>query len=112
VIYVLVAVNVLLLVTGQVLWKIGIGNAGSLKGVLMSLISPYVISGIIIYAIATVLWLYILAKGKFSIVYPLQSTAYAVGVFVAWLIFKETVPITRWIGVVLIFAGASLIALR
>ncbi|MGJ7045381.1 EamA family transporter [Thermoanaerobacterium thermosulfurigenes] len=111
-IYVLVAVNVLLLVTGQVLWKVGIGSASSFKGVLMSLMSPYVISGIIVYALATVLWLYILAKGKFSIVYPLQSTAYALGVFVAWLIFKETIPMTRWIGVVLIFAGASLIALR
>lgn len=111
-IFLLVAINVVLLVTGQVLWKIGIGNVTSLKGVFMSLLSPYVISGIIIYGIATVLWLYILAKGKFSVVYPLQSTAYALGVFIAWIIFKETIPLTRWIGVVLIFAGATFIAMK
>ncbi|MDI6603665.1 MAG: EamA family transporter [Thermoanaerobacteraceae bacterium] len=110
-IYFLVAVNVVLLVSGQILWKIGIENADGLKEVIMSLFSPYVILGIILYGIATVIWLYVLSKGKFSIVYPLQSTAYILGVFAAWLIFKEYIPFTRWIGIAFIFIGIFFITM-
>lgn len=111
-IYLLVAINVLLLVSGQILWKTGIPAGADLRAILLSLFTAKVLAGIALYGVATVLWLYILSRGEFSIVYPLQSTAYALGVVVAWLVFKEAIPMTRWIGVGLIFAGAGLIALR
>lgn len=111
-IYILVAVNVLLLVSGQMLWKTGIPAGSDLKTILLSLFTFKVIAGMVLYAVATVLWLYILSRGQFSVVYPLQSSAYAIGVLVAWLVFKEVIPVTRWIGVGLIMAGAGLIALR
>ncbi len=111
-IYLLVALNVLLLVSGQILWKTGIPVGADVKTILLSLFTWRVMAGIALYAVATVLWLYILARGQFSVVYPLQSTAYALGVLVAWLVFKEAIPFTRWIGVGLIFAGAGLIAIK
>lgn len=111
-IYLLVALNVLLLVGGQILWKLGIGPGADLKAVVMALFTPYILAGLILYAIATVLWLYILSREQLSIVYPLQSIAYALGVLAAWLIFKEAIPATRWIGVLFIFAGAAFIAMK
>ncbi len=111
-IYLLVALNVLLLVSGQILWKTGIPVGADIKTIILSLFTARVMAGIVLYGVATVLWLYILARGQFSVVYPLQSTAYALGVLVAWLVFKEAIPVTRWIGVGLIFAGAGLIAVK
>ncbi|MGI9952109.1 EamA family transporter [Moorellaceae bacterium AZ2] len=111
-IYLLVALNVLLLVGGQILWKLGISQRADLKAVVMALFTPYILGGLILYAIATVLWLYILSREQLSIVYPLQSTAYALGVLAAWLIFKEAIPLTRWIGVLFIFMGAAFIAMK
>lgn len=113
-IYLLVLIQVCLLVTGQTLWKIGIDKFGSitLQNIFKLLFTPYVFGGLIVYGIATILWLYIIsiAKDKFSVVYPLGSLAYVLGVVIAMLIFKETIPYTRWIGVSLILLGAFFIA--
>ncbi|MGE5654421.1 MAG: hypothetical protein ACM3ZQ_09220 [Bacillota bacterium] len=111
-IYLLVALNVILLVSGQILWKTGIPAGADMKSIILAMFTFKVMAGIALYGVATILWLFILSRGQFSVVYPLQSTAYALGVLVAWLVFKEAIPMTRWIGVGLIFAGAGMIALR
>lgn len=111
-IYILVSINIILLVSGQLLWKIGMSKFPKLGPEMLFkvIFSPYIFSGIILYGIATLLWLYILSKAEFSIVYPLQSLAYALGVIAAFFIFKEFIPVTRWIGVIIIILGAFLIA--
>jgi len=111
-VYLLVGINVLLLVTGQILWKFGVGKGADVKTVLTSLFSPYIMAGILLYALATLIWLYVLSREQFSIIYPLQSTAYILGVLVAWLIFREAIPLTRWVGVLFISAGVFLIAMK
>ena len=58
---------------------------------------------------ATVLWLYMIKHFKFSQAYPLTSLSFVFGMIAAWLIFKETVPLTRWIGLVLVVSGCFLI---
>ena len=111
-IYILVGLNILLLVLGQMLWKIGMTKIDNLTfaTLLQALFTPHIFGGIFLYGVATLLWLYILAKAEFSVVYPLQSLAYALGVVVAILVFKEQVPVIRWIGVVMIIVGAFVIA--
>lgn len=111
-IYILVIINILLLVSGQMLWKIGMAKIDNLTvtTLLQALFTPHIFGGIVLYGIATLLWLYILAKAEFSVVYPLQSLAYALGVVVAIWVFKEQVPMVRWIGVAMIIAGAFIIA--
>lgn len=115
-IYILVLIQVVLLVTGQTMWKMGLDKTGGLQLSSLTKVftSPYIIGGLGIYAVATLLWFYILSKAKdqFSVVYPLGSLAYALGVVVALLIFKETIPFTRWIGVVLIITGCAFIAAK
>lgn len=59
--------------------------------------------------IATVLWFYIIKHFDFSVAYPVTSIAYIFGILAAVFIFHEPVPLTRWIGVLLIMAGVMLI---
>lgn len=66
-------------------------------------------SGICLIA-ATVLWGYILKFFPFSIAHPLTAFSFIFGMLAAIFIFGETVPLTRWIGVVLIIAGTFFIA--
>ncbi len=113
-IYGLVLIQVCLLALGQTLWKIGIDKFGAIKAsnIFKLIFTPQVFGGLFIYGIATVLWFYIISisKDKFSVIYPLGSLAYVLGVVVAMLVFKETIPPTRWIGVGLIILGAFFIA--
>ncbi|MEW8955505.1 EamA family transporter [Clostridium sp.] len=113
--YTLLFINILLLVTGQTLWKIGLeGNTMELsfKGIINLIFNPYIFSGIVLYGIATIIWFYILSKGDLSLVYPLQSLCYVLAIFVAMFIFKESIPVTRWIGVIFIVIGAFFVAIK
>ena len=113
-IYLLVVIEVILVVFGQILWKLGLENLGGIKldnlwGIILS---PYIIAGLALYIIATGLWFVILSKSEFSAVYPLQSLAYVLGVFAGLFIFKEYIPFTRWLGSAVIILGVYLVALK
>jgi len=62
------------------------------------------------YGVGAVLWLYILKHYPFSMAYPLISMSYVFGMIAAVLVFHESVPAIRWIGVLLIMAGCFFIA--
>jgi len=62
------------------------------------------------FTVAGLLWMYMLKKFQFSVAYPVTSIAYIFGMFAAVLVFHESVPLTRWLGVVLIMVGVALVA--
>lgn len=62
------------------------------------------------FTIAGLLWMYMLKHFQFSVAYPVTSIAYIFGMLAAILVFHETVPLTRWIGVGFIILGVILIA--
>ena len=59
--------------------------------------------------IASLIWFYILKHFDFSVAYPLISISYLIGMVAAFFVFHETIPFTRWIGVVLIMVGVFLV---
>lgn len=61
------------------------------------------------FGAATVLWLYILKKFPFSQAYPLTSLSFVFGMIAAWLVFGESIPFSRWIGLILVVLGCFLI---
>jgi undecaprenyl phosphate-alpha-L-ara4N flippase subunit ArnE len=69
----------------------------------------FLATGILLIA-SSVLWMYILKKYPFSMAYPLASMSYVFGMLAAIFIFHEEVPMTRWLGVVLIMGGCYFIA--
>ncbi|MDF2592702.1 MAG: putative small multidrug resistance transrane protein [Clostridia bacterium] len=111
-IYILILINISLLVIGQLFWKYGITQTGfqlTLDNIIKIVMNKYIILGMISYVAATFIWLYVLSKRDVSSVYPLQSLCYLVMLIAGILIFKETVTLNRWIGVLLIVAGAFLV---
>jgi undecaprenyl phosphate-alpha-L-ara4N flippase subunit ArnE len=62
-------------------------------------------------ALASMLtWMYVLKHYEFSLAYPLLSISYIIGMLSACLFLNEVVPLTRWIGVVIIMIGVYFVA--
>ena len=70
----------------------------------------YLLASGVCMTVATILWLYILKHFEFSMAYPITSICYIFGMLAAMFVFHETIPITRWLGVILIMGGVLLIA--
>ncbi|MGG5252863.1 EamA family transporter [Neobacillus sp. SM06] len=111
--YVLLLTNILFLVLGQTSWKIGLEKL-QLHGSLIQkffqfVFSPFIFLGFVLYILATVIWMYLLSKLPLSFLYPLQSIAYVLALFVGLFLFKEQIPITRWVGTGIILLGVYLV---
>lgn len=114
-IYILLAINVVLLVLGQTLWKLGLAGIAlklDFNCFLRLIANPYIIGGFVVYGFATFIWLYILSKAELSLVYPLQSFCYVAAAIVAFFVFKESIPLTRWTGISLIILGTYFVSMR
>ncbi|WP_309248955.1 EamA family transporter [Paenibacillus sp. MZ04-78.2] len=107
--YLMLFGNILLLVSGQILFKFGLQKIGGFDLAKVAF-SPFIISGLALYAVATVLWFIVLTKMNLSVAYPLQSLAYVLGIIAAWFFFGEVITMTKWVGVAAILFGAYMIA--
>jgi len=110
--YLLIGVNIILLVSGQTLWKLGLARHPQLRGIgdaVIVMFSPWMIAGIALYVIATVIWIYLLSRMPLSLLYPIQSIAYVLAVVVSIYVFHEHVSWTRWLGVGIIMVGVGVI---
>ncbi len=103
----LVLVNCILLVSGQILWKIGLRdlNFNGLKSIFSILFNKYIFSGLVIYAVATFYWFYILKKYDLTKVYPIQSLSYVLAIIFGYLILKNSI-----IATIIICIGVFIIA--
>lgn len=107
--YLLLLGNILLLVTGQILFKIGLIRSGGLHwGKLVT--SPYVIGGVALYGIATLVWFAVLTRLPLSVAYPLQALAYVLALVPAYFLFHESITLTKLAGVAVILCGVYLLA--
>jgi len=106
--YVLLSfLNSVLTIFGQVLWKLGLNNPSGYS--LKLLYNPLILSGVVVYGLSTILWLFILSKVPFSVAYPLNSFAYVLSVFAGFFIFKESLSVQKLIGILLIIGGVIFI---
>ncbi|PKM76540.1 MAG: hypothetical protein CVU90_12005 [Firmicutes bacterium HGW-Firmicutes-15] len=106
----LIFIDIILLVLGQVLWKMGVSRIGVLQldNVLTALTSPLIWTGIGLYGLATIIWLIVLSRANLSTVYPMQSMAYVFGMMGGIFFFGERVPIIGWVGIAFILLGVFL----
>ena len=100
-------VNVAMLVIGQMLFKYGTNgkNLNTIGSIIKIMFSPVILSGLILYGFATMLWLYILNRVPISRAHPIQAMSYPVMLILAKYVFSETIPYTRWIGIGIVFIG-------
>jgi uncharacterized membrane protein len=107
--YIFLAINIVFLATGQMLWKLGMSKMDRFN-IVSIILNPYIILGVTLYGLATLFWLYVLSKKELSLIYPLQSITYVLGTMLAIFVFHENVSLLRWIGIATIIIGATLVA--
>ncbi|MDR1878568.1 MAG: EamA family transporter [Bacteroidales bacterium] len=105
----LILVQSVLLVAAQIFLKISVRLFGSFawttayfKTVFTTWQFP--VSGVCALG-AFFVWMYVLKQYAFSLAYPLLSISYIIGLLAAYLFLHETIPYTRWIGVIIIILG-------
>jgi drug/metabolite transporter (DMT)-like permease len=62
------------------------------------------------FALASLLWMWIVKVFPFSMAYPMVSLSYVFGMLAAIVFFHEEVSMMKWAGVILIVLGCFLIA--
>jgi len=101
---------------GQIYMKRGLKQSPlDLKDILSvkifsTVFEPNVFIGLVLYILASVIWLTVLSKADVSYVYPMISLGYILTAFLAKFYFNENITILRWFGILLILGGVFLIA--
>ena len=112
--YFLVAAGVLLSALGSIFLKLGAARVDHDVGLASSLIQAglewrlYV--GALCYFIPVAIWIYLLKKVDITFLQPLFALVYIVTPVLAIFWLNESVPLTRWVGVVVIMLGISIVA--
>lgn len=105
--------NAAALAVGQILFKSTAAQvkelplAAMLRGILFV---PAFYAACLLYAMATVLWVWILTKLPLSTAYPFVGLSFIFIALVSWLFLGETPTIRSCVGVLLVAAGVALIA--
>jgi uncharacterized membrane protein len=76
---------------------------------LRAMLNPYVALGILALIFALLTRMALLSLADLSFVLPVTAIGYVIAVFVGKVLLHETVTRPRWMGTLLIFAGALLV---
>ena len=100
-------------VTGQVCFKLGVGDEDAADGA-PSLLhkvlhSRWIALGVAVYAVEFVLWFAALSRTELSIAFPFTALGYVGVVLASRYILNENVSRRRWIGIATIVVGVALI---
>ena len=111
---------VLLLATGNVLWKYGLVQMGgfmtedktmtqSLRGLFFC---PQMWAGAFFYVVGTLYWFTILSRENLSYVYPMVSIGYVITALAGVVLFNERIVATGWIGMAIVLVGFVVLSIR
>lgn len=100
---------------GQALIKYGVTNSETGSGLVETavklMLSPGVLAGLFAYAVSSVFYVLVVRSKGLSFAYPFVAANQVIVFLLAWLLFRETIPLLRVVGLVVICIGAALIAL-
>ena len=111
--YIFIALTILFTVCGQLLVKSASAEFGQVPARLSEVI-PFLIKafsnikllvGLGFAVIASITWMSALSMSDISFAYPFMGLAIVLVLALSPLIFKETVPWTRWLGVLVVCLG-------
>jgi uncharacterized membrane protein len=100
---VLMLISTTLAAVGQLYFKESLTASGIL-------LASFAI-GFVAYALSTVVYLTVLSRAHLSWTYGIGGLSYIMATVFAATILAENVPLLRWVGVLVIFAGVVLIGL-
>ena len=109
--FVLVFISVSLSATAQTSFKYGLSklvinpDASLLIKAASMLFSPFVLGGLALYGVGTVLWLFALKQLDLSLVYPFVAISFVLVFLSGILILGEPVSVAKVAGLLLIVTG-------
>lgn len=115
----LILFSIALALGGQFLLKSGMNQVGQIGGgsiayykamLFKTFINPYVIVGLLLYALSSVFWLIVLSRVDLSFAYPFLGIGYLIIMFISWRYLHEPMSALRIAGAVLIGLGVVLIS--
>ena len=105
-------IAVVLATLGQIFLRKGVLVIGevTLKGALVKelfnlLFNPFVFSGLVLYIISTILWLSALSRATLNFVYPFTALTFVLVMLSSRMVFLESIPTMRYVGLGLICLG-------
>lgn len=109
----LITITVLSLSVGQVLFKVASSKlALNSSGFIRSLLNPTLITALVVYGIATIMWLLVLKQTPLRIAYPFAALAFVFVPFLAHYLLHEPMPWNTLAGALVICLGVWISALR
>ena len=115
-VFAVVFASVSLSALAQTAFKIGvsrveIASSASLLGKAIAFVfSPYVLLGLSLYAVGTVLWLFALRQLDLSLVYPFVAMSFVMVTASGALFLGETISMTRLVGLCFVILGLIVMA--
>ncbi|MBU2638624.1 MAG: EamA family transporter [Nanoarchaeota archaeon] len=113
----IILTSVLLISVAQLLLKYGVKNAtagltdSSASIMLAAIFSSWqVLMAVALLLASSTLWLIGLSKADLSFAAPMLGTGYAVVAFFSWVLFNETLGITRIFGIIIIITGVIMMS--
>lgn len=106
----LTLLSVLAIAAGQVLFKLA-ARAGS-GGGLLELLNPWLFGALVIYAFATVLWVWVLRTAPLNLAYPFMGFAFIVVPLLGALFLGEPLDWRVLAGGALIATGVAVASWR
>ncbi len=114
--FVIIFASVSLSALAQTSFKIGVervrwgADASILGKSLAMLLSPYVIGGLALYGVGTILWLFALRQLELSVAYPFVAMSFVMVLASGVFFLGEPLSAGRIIGVCLIVSGLVVIS--
>jgi multidrug transporter EmrE-like cation transporter len=103
--------------TGQVMLKHGMqlatarANSTGTSLAITAATSPWVLSGLVVFAISAIAWLGALSKVPLSIAYPFNAIGYLVILTASIVILHERANLLTWAGSLLVVTGVIIVVL-
>jgi drug/metabolite transporter (DMT)-like permease len=77
---------------------------------LRAMVNPFVAAGIVVLILATLLRIALLSLADLSFIVPLTATGYIISTLLGKFFLREQITISRWAGILLIFAGTVIVS--
>lgn len=114
----LIALSVLSGVSGQTAIKMGLEQgkiemlalAAPLQTIQLILHAPLVLTGLLLYALGALSWIIVLSRLDLSYAYPFLAVNFVLVTLVSRLVLGESVPLMRWMGILVICVGILIVA--
>jgi len=102
----------ILMAVGQILFSIGALRLRSHAGFdffVKTLINPHIVVAIILYAGATIAWVWVLRTNQLSFIYPISALSYLFVPLLSKFFLNESISANTMVGVLFVILGVVVI---